>query len=333
MTQEERHAAVASYGFTSRQAAFLTTVMLHAGVCVPRQYTAFAGIVFGQKTREFFERLAQERFATAYPCWRGAGRIFHVHHKGLYRAVGEPDNRHRRPATVARAVERLMVLDAVLSDPQTTWLATEREKVSYFVQRRGLDSTELPALVFMQRGARTVRHFPHKLPIGLLPADEIVFAYVVTDSTGRDFRTFLGAHRLLLQRLHRWTLRLVISAALLASKAVHAAIVSEFVAAPLRPNVVDEFRWFCHTRRSIEEPSPRGGECSFDAGRYAAARRAFGAPRFYAAYRVWRDRGEPALSELLSPRLHETWARGDGRLDIYVLPHQYQHLAPAVATA
>lgn len=332
MTLEERCAAVASYGFTSRQAAFLTSVMLHAGVCLPRQYTAFAGIVFGQKTRDFFDRLTQKRYATAYPCWRGTGRVFHVHHKGLYRAIGEADNRHRRPATVARAVERLMVLDAVLSDRQTTWLATEREKVSYFVQRHGLDSTELPRLVFVQRGDRTVRNFPHKLPIGVVAADQIVFVYVVTDSTGREFRTFLSAHRQLLQRLRCWTLRLVFPAALLAGKAAHTAILSDFVAAPVRPGVVDEFRWFCHARRSLADGVP-AAESSFDPARYAAARRAFGAPRFYAAYRAWLDRGELALSELLSPRLHETWTRGDGRLDIHVLPHQYHHLAPAVATA
>ena len=65
MTYEERCAAVASFGFTQRQASFLTTVMLHAGVCLPRQYTTFAGIVFEQKTRDFFERLIRERFATA----------------------------------------------------------------------------------------------------------------------------------------------------------------------------------------------------------------------------------------------------------------------------
>ncbi len=277
MTEEERYAAVASFGFTSRQAAFLTTVMLHAGVCIPRQYTSFSAIVFGQKTRDFFERLTQERYATAYPCWRGTGRIFHVHHKGLYRAVGEADNRHRRPATVARAVERLMVLDAVLSDRQTTWLATEREKVSHFVQRHGLDSSELPRLVFMQRGDRTVRYFPHKLPIGLLPADQIVFAYIVTESTGREFRSFLGAHRALLQRLHRWTLRLVFPAALLGGKAAHTAVVGDFVAGPVRPSVVDEFRWFCHARKLLEESS-QSAEPSFDTARYAAARRAFGAP-------------------------------------------------------
>ena len=47
---------------------------------------------------------------------------------------------------------------------------------------------------------------------------------------------------------------------------------------------------------------------------------------------AWRQRGGAALNELLLPRLHEPWTRGDGRLDIHVLPRQY-HLVPAVATA
>jgi hypothetical protein len=332
MTYEERCAAVAGFGFTPRQSSFLTTVMLHAGVCLPRQYTAFAGIVFGQKTRDFFERLTSQRFATAYPCWRGAGRVFHVHHKGLYRAIGEPDNRHRRSATVARAIERLMVLDAVLSDRETMWLATEREKVSHFVQRCGLDSTDLPRLEFEQRGNRTVRYFPDKLPIGVVAADQILLVYVVTDPSGRDFRTFLAAHRPLLQRLQRWTIRLVLPNALTAAKSTHAAALSELVAPPLRPGVLEEFRWFCETRRTLDEDGT-GIRATVDVNRYTCARRAFGAPRFYAAFRAWRERGEPALHELLSPRLHDTWTRGDGRLDIHVLPHQYHHLAPAVATA
>ncbi len=210
MTIADRTAAVAAHGFTPRQAAFLTTVMLHAGVCVPRQYTAFARIAFGQNTREFFERLTHGRFATAHPCWRGAARIYHVHHKALYRAIGEPDNRHRRPATVARAVERLMLLDVVLGDTETTWLGTEREKVAYFTERHGLSADELPALVFSQKGSRTVRYFPEKLPIGLAAREEIVFVYLATDATGRNFRAFLASHRRLLQRLHRWTVRLVL---------------------------------------------------------------------------------------------------------------------------
>ena len=65
MTFEDRTAAVATFGFTPRQARFLTTVMLHSGVCLPRHYTKFAGIAFGHNTRDFFAKLTRERFATA----------------------------------------------------------------------------------------------------------------------------------------------------------------------------------------------------------------------------------------------------------------------------
>ena len=47
MTTAERVQAVADYGFTERQARFLVLVMRHAGVCVKRQYAAFAGIANG----------------------------------------------------------------------------------------------------------------------------------------------------------------------------------------------------------------------------------------------------------------------------------------------
>jgi hypothetical protein len=331
MTLAERTAAVAAYGFTPRQAAFLTTVMLHAGVCVARQYTAFAHIVFGQNTRDFLKHLTEGRFATAHACWRGAGRIYHVHHKGLYRAIGEPDNRHRRPATLGRALERLMVLDVVLAAPELTWLGAEREKVAYFTERRALSVDDLPALVFSQGNSRTVRHFPEKLPIGLGSGDDVVFLYVVADPTGREFRAFLNSHRRLLQRLHRWTIRLAFPSGSLESRRLHTSIATDFASAPLRPAVAEEFRWFCQARRAIDDGTPSA--LAFDAARFAAARRAFGAPGFYAAYRAWRAAGDSVIHELLSPRLHDTWTRGDGRVEFHVLPHQYQRLASAVATA
>jgi hypothetical protein len=59
VTFDERAQAIAKKGFTERQARFLTTVMLHAGVCVPRQYARFCGIVHGEKTRKFFTKLVR----------------------------------------------------------------------------------------------------------------------------------------------------------------------------------------------------------------------------------------------------------------------------------
>ena len=87
---EERVQAVMAFGFTPRQAAFLTTVMVHAGVCLPRQYTTFCRIVFGHTTRDFFARLVRDRFATAYTVLATARR------KPVSRALQGSLSRHRR---------------------------------------------------------------------------------------------------------------------------------------------------------------------------------------------------------------------------------------------
>jgi hypothetical protein len=332
MTHVERCTAVEAMGFTPRQAGFLVTVMVHAGVCVPRQYTRFAGIVFGQKTRDFFASLTRRRIATAYPCWRGVGRLYHVHHKGLYRAIGEPDNRHRRTVTVARAVERLMALDVVLGDRMYTWLGTEREKAAYFTERCGVAPADLPTLAFVLRGQRTVRHFPEKLPIGIASDGPALFVYLGIDPSGRALRAFLASHAALLRRLRQWTVRLVLPTTVATTEKLHRAIVSDFVSAPLRPGVVDEFRWFCQRRAALEQGSWNvAGDA--DARRYGVARRAFGAPRFFATYRRWRQIGDASIEELLSPRLNEAWTRGDGRLEVQLLSYQYQHLAAVTETA
>jgi len=42
------------FGFTERQARFLVIVLLHAGVCLGRQYCRFAGIARGQVMHDFF---------------------------------------------------------------------------------------------------------------------------------------------------------------------------------------------------------------------------------------------------------------------------------------
>ncbi len=82
---------------------------------------------------ELLQDLEARRFATPQACGHNRARLFHIHHKPLYAAIGEPDNRFRRPMTLARAVERLMVLDAVLADrKRDAGSATERDKVAYF---------------------------------------------------------------------------------------------------------------------------------------------------------------------------------------------------------
>lgn len=118
MTFDERVQAVAEKGFTERQARFLMAVMLHAGVCVPRQYARFCGIVHGDKTRKFFAKLVRLRYASMYDCRHNRARIYHVNQRALYAAIGAADSTLRRPLTLNHAIQRLMVLDAIVEDPE-----------------------------------------------------------------------------------------------------------------------------------------------------------------------------------------------------------------------
>src|SRR5688500_2490427 len=191
MTRDERLLGLSAMGCTERQADFLATVMLHSGWCLRRHYAAFAGIPHGRKVCDFFEWLLARKYVTAWPCLHYRARAFHVHYKPLYRAIGEENNRNRRPIALARAVERMMLLDAVLADGNRTWLATETEKVGHFVLSHRIPREDLPSLTFRGEKSETVRYFPDKLPIGL---DEdgrtYTFLYLVTQDLPFDFRGF-----------------------------------------------------------------------------------------------------------------------------------------------
>ena len=116
MTFDERVKALTaatSDQFTERQMKFLVTVMLHSGVCMIRQYCAFGKTAYGQAARAFFARLVSLDWATTYETIDTGARIYHIQYRPLYEAIGEPDSRFRKPASIGRAIERLMVLDHV----------------------------------------------------------------------------------------------------------------------------------------------------------------------------------------------------------------------------
>jgi hypothetical protein len=201
-----------------RQARFLVLVLEHAGVCLPRQYRAFTGIAHGRQTHQFFDKLITGGFATtdlAAPAH--AGRLYHLQHKPWYRLLGEPDHRHRRPMSVGRAVERLMVLDGVLAEPELTWLGLARDKVAVF--------TTAPFCVPPDALPRTtvggvVRPFPDPFPIGLAPDRSCLFLFLVTAPFAGAFRTFLTRHLALFSAVRSWRVRLLLPPAL--SDARHA---------------------------------------------------------------------------------------------------------------
>jgi hypothetical protein len=330
MTFDERTQAVAKMGgFTERQARFLVTVMLHAGVCVPRQYAAFCGIVLGQKTRMFFAKLARLGFASMYDCHHNRARIYHLHQKALYRAIDDPESRLRRPLTLGHAIQRLMVLDAIVASPELVWLGAPEEKAAHLTALTAINAAGLPHVTIGEGNGRTTRYFPDRLPIGIHLEGRGVLVYVVTDQILDEFRIFLERHAPVLRALRAWTLRIVVPPHLPKIGQRAKQVVWNQLLTPLRPEVIDELRWYFGQASTHAAPS----RCDDLDERFYQAREAFSAPRFKALYRTWKQDGDRVLAETGSRALDDAVFGGAGLVETLELGHRYGHLAPLVNVA
>ncbi|PYR07001.1 MAG: hypothetical protein DMF99_24495 [Acidobacteria bacterium] len=320
-------------GFTERQARFLVHVLVFSGVFLERQYRAFTGLAHGQKTHDFLARLVTAGYAT--PITPGAlhrGRLFHVQYKPLYEAIGEPNNRHRRPASLGRFVERLMLLDAVLADRRYGWLGTERDKRTYFHEafERDLPDDWYPHLSFGSGAEQTTRFFPEKLPIGVpLHGDRRhVFLYLATRAVPTNFRVFLVRLADLLRSVDEWSVRVLLPRRFRKAAALYRYAVRDAFMRPLTPREIDELDWYFRSRRGELVCPSRDPDLDL-----TTAARTFGAARFEALYRVWHQRGVQALWALAGGTLRDQLHRGWGRVEFAELPHQYLQLTPLVGKA
>jgi hypothetical protein len=103
------------------------------------------------------------------------------------------------------AIQRLMVLDAIVEDPDLVWLRTAEEKSAHLTTLLRIEPADLPHISTGEGDGRTVRYFPDRLPIGIHPAGRGVVVYVVTDPWLDEFRVFLLRHAALLRALPAWT--------------------------------------------------------------------------------------------------------------------------------
>src|SRR5687767_10813382 len=192
--QDVRIRAVSEFGFTERQARFLVLVIRHAGVCVPRQYASFSGIANGgRRCNAFFERLIRRGYAHEIDCVHNRARLYHLQHKPLYHVIGDVASRYRRRVSPRLAVERLMLLDAVLAMPDLEWLTTAAEKAAYLVRL----STDVSADSAREQPAGAPGTAPRSastFPIGLEPNGRVVVLYLATEPWTDRFRTFLQEH-------------------------------------------------------------------------------------------------------------------------------------------
>ena len=209
MTFDDRTQAVQAFGFSPRQAQFLAHVVLHSGFCLRRQYTAFSGTQNGKNVQHFLERLVAHRVAARCTYRADRGHVYHVQHRGVYRALGVEHDRNRKAASPARIARKLMLLDVVLGEPTAAWVATEADKVALFTERFGVAREDLPRRSLVATGANpaTTHYFFEKLPIAVCGTPPTVhFVYLTVDGSGPAFDRFLHAHGRLLGALSAWAI-------------------------------------------------------------------------------------------------------------------------------
>ncbi|MGH9407829.1 MAG: hypothetical protein ACRD1V_00085 [Vicinamibacterales bacterium] len=247
MSTEDRVKAVAEFGFTERQARFLVTVMLHSGVCLLRQYTAFAGIRHGHKTRKFFAKLVRGGLAVEYPCRHNRGRLYHVRAKPLYRAIDQTDSRYRRPLSATRVVENLGFLDALLSSPSVVWLGTSDDTRVHLPSLAGVSPEQLdPVIADDVRSTRAVRG---RMATGIDLSGRWVFLYVPTDTRIEGFHWFVQRHAGLLATLASWMVRVVFQPPL-GSAPDRYAETFKLAIASVQPDILKTLRWYFKQRRA-----------------------------------------------------------------------------------
>lgn len=316
MTDNERVQAVVNFGFTERQARFLVLVMRHTGVCVPRQYAQFAGTAQGGKCNAFFDRLARDGHARVYGCVHNRARVYHVHDKALYHAIGEPISGYSRQVSPRVAVERLMLLDAVLTTPDIEWLTTKPEKATYWARLTA-------ATADWEAASFAAIKLPAAFPIGLDADGRTILLYLATEPWTDRFRRFLQAHVRLLTVAATWTIRIVFPRALDRVYDAYRAVVEEELQSPLHPGRIRELQWyFEHRRRAAAEPLH-----SLDQAFMKVAAQQCGTARFSELYRRWLRHGDALFLGLTSPAIADALKTGHGRVESVVMPHSYAHLS------
>ena len=182
-----REAALEPFGWTGRQAEWIAFACLHSGVFIRAQWSRFLD-AHPEQVRRGVHALIAQGAATeeTVPGIKGIGRVCRIFSRQLYRALGAEDIRHRRSASEAVLMRRLLSLDYVLEHPGLPWLPTESEKVGAF-EALGIERRILPSRLYRGAAGNTRRYFPLKLPVAL-EAERALFVYV---EPGHDTTTAL----------------------------------------------------------------------------------------------------------------------------------------------
>ena len=172
-----RERALASLGWTGREAEWIALVCLHSGVFTRPQFCRYFD-ADSKRAHRFVKAIIGRGCGveSEWPVVNGGGKSCRISSKPIYRALEIENIRHRRKATVFVLMRRLLSLDFVLEHPGMNWLPTEGEKVE-FLEEIGLPSRLIPRRIYYGAVGAQKRYFALKLPVA--GGDKTVtFAYV-----------------------------------------------------------------------------------------------------------------------------------------------------------
>ena len=172
-----REQALASLGWTGREAEWVALVCLHSGVFTRAQFCYYFE-AHRSAARRIVRTLVEQRSAveTDVIAFNGGGKTCRISGKGIYRALGVENIRHRRKANRSVVMRRLLSLDFVLEHPGMNWLPTEGEKVE-FIEGLGVRSHLIPRRIYYGAVRAQKRYFALKLPVAG-GNKTVTFAYV-----------------------------------------------------------------------------------------------------------------------------------------------------------
>jgi hypothetical protein len=333
MTNDERAAAVQSFGYTEREARFLCLAALHGGCFLRRQYDTFLGRADGGAAAQLIERALAQGHARAYT-FRYKTNIYHLCARPFYEALGQGDNRNRRKRQPLTIKNKLMGFDFVLACPGQHYLATEQEKLAYF-DSLGMPRSTLPGKIYRSAANHheTDRYFVEKYPMFLSAADTggdspvVSFCFVDEGlSTLSHFETFLAEYRPLFVSLPRFSV-IYVAASSVHFKPAQAVFerflirgIGEKHSNPLDPDVQRLLDYFA--ARQLFETRRLDG---FDRAKLIQLRKArdeFSGAQYDLLYERWKVAGSAALLENQDSEMKDKTAIV-GMFSTHLLEHNY----------
>ena len=234
-----------------------------------------------------------------------------------------------------------MLLDYLLAAPGVDWYATEQDKVSVFRSRFNVTVADLPQRIYIGRAHRalastTTRYFVHKLPIGLIAGDPaVVFAFLVTDTTGQSFGHFLQDHRRLLTHLPVWRIVAVTPAHIPGWPACQMKF--QQVLAGHQPQrsarEVEDLRLHFRLRLRLDSDDKLADVPVAELNRFREFRERFSAAALEGLYQRWRAVGDAAFEIASSDVVPAAILEGRGQLVVHRLPVRYDRFGSRAGVA